>query len=409
MKILFNIAVFVSMFMLFACSEDSTTTTTQNDPDYDKIKYIVDSIRANVETQAGRTIPTLSILINTSNKSIFATSTAQGQTSMTQNTFFRFASNSKNFTSTAILNMMEDGWLNLSDKITDNIPGSSEPYVPNMPAWNIPNKSQITIRQLLQHSAGVYDVDNDTVPNCNGMSYTDYKKATDPTFQFTADGLVEQVTINNLVYFAPGTGYHYSNTGFTILSEIIARVYSHRSGTQKNFKDYMYDNITGPTAPVPLNVGWPFLASDVSMTSPFITAVQVFPNGNVTVMGDANMSAHVAEGNGFSTPSELNKYVRSVMKGQNVLTSATVQTMQTDVSSANPHYGLGCINVVNMGFGHNGAINGNLSFMLYDPLTDVSIIMLMTYIDYSQIALLFNGLLDLGYESREALGFPGRP
>ena len=36
-----------------------------------------------------------------------------------------------------------------------------------MPAtsdWDFPNKNIITIEQLLQHSAGVFDVDNDPVP-----------------------------------------------------------------------------------------------------------------------------------------------------------------------------------------------------------------------------------------------------
>ena len=64
------------------------------------------------------------------------------------------------------------------------------------------------------------------------MEYT-FKQ--DPSHQFTAEELVEQVTINNLSYFAPGTGYHYSNTGYTILSEIIARVYSAQTGEDKTY------------------------------------------------------------------------------------------------------------------------------------------------------------------------------
>ena len=78
------------------------------------------------------------------------------------------------------------------------------PYVPDTAAWEIPYKDGITIELLLQHSAGVYDIDNDVVPNCGGVSYVEYTFKQGPSHQFTAEELVEQVTINNLSYFAPG-------------------------------------------------------------------------------------------------------------------------------------------------------------------------------------------------------------
>jgi len=130
--------------------------------------------------------------------------------------------------------MFEDGWLDIYDTIIDTIPGFDIPYVPDTANWEIPYKDEITIEQLLQHSAGVYDVDNDEVPNCGGASFVEYTFILDPTHQFTIDELVEQVTINNLSYFAPGTDYHYSNTGYSILAEIIARVYSAQIKTDKH-------------------------------------------------------------------------------------------------------------------------------------------------------------------------------
>ncbi len=144
---------------------------------------------------------------------------------MAPHTYFRFASTTKNFTATAILKMHQDGWLNYTDRIVNPIPGSAVPYVPSTPAWNIPYKDRITIRQLLQHNAGVYDVDNAPVPGCEGLSYVGYKLAQDPDHQFSSPELVEQVAIHNLSFFTPGSvNYHYSDTGYTILSEINARV-----------------------------------------------------------------------------------------------------------------------------------------------------------------------------------------
>jgi D-alanyl-D-alanine carboxypeptidase len=405
---IFSITVIIfSILLLSSCSD--TVVTPQNNENNEKIKRALDSIRLDLELQIGRTVPSLNILINTPNHYIFASSSAQGVAPVTAETYFRFASNTKNFTSTAILKMYQAGWLDLYAGIVDLIPGGSIQYVPTTPEWNIPFKDDVTIEQLLQHSAGIYDVDNDPVPGFGGMSYVDYMKSIDPDFQFTSTGLVEQVTKNNLFYFLPGTGYHYSNTGYTILSEIIARVYSFRSGSQKKYSDYLYDHITGSSAPVPLNVAFPDLASQQQLPSPYVSGTQVENSGNVTVYADANMSAHVAEGNGYGTFVELNKYIRSLMKGTNVLTQQYIELMKHDVSTANPNYALGCFHVPNLGYGHNGAINGNLSFMLYDPDVDVSVIILMPLIDYQNLGLCSSALVSAGYESRTALGFPGRP
>ena len=131
--------------------------------------------------------------------------------------------------------MIQDGWLNLDDNITSFIPNTTEPYVLNSAEWAIPHKNQITIKQLLQHNAGVYDVSNDAVPGFGRLPYVEYLLENFPNHQFTATELVNQITIHNLSYGTPNQMYHYSNTGYTILGEIIARVYSARAGQPTAF------------------------------------------------------------------------------------------------------------------------------------------------------------------------------
>jgi CubicO group peptidase (beta-lactamase class C family) len=69
---------------------------------------------------------------------------------------FRIASITKTFTAAAIMLLQQEGKL----LITDFIPA----YLPATPAYAIPNKDQITIKQLLQHRAGVFDVTNQDIP-----------------------------------------------------------------------------------------------------------------------------------------------------------------------------------------------------------------------------------------------------
>jgi D-alanyl-D-alanine carboxypeptidase len=309
--------------------------------------------------------------------------------------------------------MWEEGWLNYKAKITDPIPGSEIPYVPTTADWDFPNKSEVTIVQLLQHAAGVFDVDNSPVPGYNGLSYTEAIHKSDPTHQFTTGEMVKVLTEKNLSYFEPGKGYHYSNTGYSILAEIIKRVYSLRAGTYKTYADYMKDYITGGTTPMPLpKIHFPILATDISMPDPHLTS-RVLDEEGVEKYDDFNMSAQVGEGNGFGTMEALHKYIRTLMKGQNVLKPATIQLMQNNVSAANSDYGLGCDYVQNLGYGHNGARLGFLNSMHYDPDHDVSVLVMIPLYDFrngkSSFNTCYNALKDAAYAAREVLGYPGNP
>ena len=396
----------VAGFFLSACEKDDNkpAVTVQ-----EKMDAAVDSVRLALEADIGKTVPTLNVFIQTSEGTWFSSSAGQGYQPITSDTYFRFASNTKTFTSTAILNMQEDGWLNIEDKITDTIPGSNLPYVPASAAWNIPYKSEITIKMLLQHSAGVYDVDNDTVPGCNGDSYTSYMMDLDQNHQFTAEEMVSQAAVHQLSYFAPGTNHHYSNTGFVMLSEIAGRVYSFHSGSQKHLTDYLHDKITGPTATVPIDAHFPYLATDTEMPEPYSCGHFLMEPDNTLAFCDYNMSGQIGEGNGYATMRNLNTFIRTLIKGENVLTAGTVQQMTTSWSPGNNAYALGCLYTPNLGYGHNGARIGNLSIMVYDPETDVSMIVYLSAWEIPDVMVTIIAIYNTAYATRAALGYPGKP
>ncbi|WP_461070797.1 serine hydrolase domain-containing protein [Spirosoma horti] len=383
-----------------------------------RVQKAVDSVRVALQDSLGNSVPSLNLYIQTPTEKIFVSSVPAGYVPITEDANFRFASNTKTFTSTAILKMYQDGWLNVKAKITDTVPGTSTPYVPNTPDWDFPYKNEITIEQLLQHSAGVYDVDNDPVPGFNGLSYTAFVQNADPNHQFTTEEMVLQLTKHQLSYFAPTTDYHYSNTGYSILGYIIARVYSSKSGSVKTYQDYLQDHVVGPGTKVPLAIRFPVLATDTKMPVPFLGGNERTPGGQTIIFGDYNMSAQVAEGNGYSTPGSLNAFVRSLMKGENVLTPETVKLMQTDINpKSGNQYALGCFFTKNLGYGHNGERCGTLSLAMYDPATDVSVVAFINLVDNSHVTngpsssfyKCFNAIYGAAYGGRAALGYPGRP
>ena len=77
---------------------------------------------------------------------------------MTTNSVFRIASQTKALTSVVILSLMEEGWINLGDPVSRFIPEfASTTVMERSDAGNrvVPARRQITIRDLLTHTAGI--------------------------------------------------------------------------------------------------------------------------------------------------------------------------------------------------------------------------------------------------------------
>lgn len=112
------------------------------------------------------------------------------------NTIFDIGSNTKQFTSTAILKLAETEALQLSDSL--------DKYFEDLPS----DKRNITIHQLMTHSAGLPDAigrDFDLIPT---------------------DEFFKKLFSRNLLS-SPGERYAYSNTGYSVLARIIELVSGH--------------------------------------------------------------------------------------------------------------------------------------------------------------------------------------
>jgi len=290
---------------------------------------------------------------------------------------FRAASNTKTFTSVAILLLHQQGKLNINDHITDTIPGSVIPYVPDNSDYAVPFKGQITILQLLQHKAGVYDIANEIVPDTvsaavpyKGCYYVEWAMGQDPTHTFTFDELVGVIAQCSLYYFMPATGYHYSNTGYSILGKIIERV----SGM--GYADFIQTNIMQPMNLSQSSMPWQ--GTDVSIPAPFAPGYIYF--SGVIDTTESNMSANVSEGNLITTPHDLAHFIRNLLRGEGVLSLNTInELMLAPVIPPDTVTSYTCGISLNegIGYGHTGAHAGYLSLMASDPETDFSVVAFM--------------------------------
>ena len=146
--------------------------------------------------------PGASVLVFKDDKIVFkkgyGVSNVSTQEKITQNTNFRLASVTKQFTAMSILLLVQKGRIKLEDPLTK--------YFPSFPAYG----KDIKIKHLLTHTSGLMDYE-DLMPATQVMQLLDTNCL---QLMYKANGL----------YFAPGAQYKYSNTGYAILALIVEKI-----------------------------------------------------------------------------------------------------------------------------------------------------------------------------------------
>ncbi|MFA5769371.1 MAG: serine hydrolase domain-containing protein [Bacteroidales bacterium] len=318
---------------------------------------------------------------------------------VTGQTHFRAASCTKTFTVTAILLLHQEGMLHIWDHLTDTIPGTNQTYLPDIPGCAIPNKSQITILDLLRHRAGIFDVANDNIPDTvsvdvpyKGMNYINYVLESDSLYTIHFDELIGVVAATGLSYFTPGNGYHYSNTGYSILGKIIERV------TGLSYKEFLENRVLQPMGMY--NSSMPDMGTDQVMPDPAVNGYILIDNQSDEITA-FNMSPFVAEGNIVTTPDDLSRFLRKLLSGKGVLNYYTVNSLMMNCLSVGTlsaaGYGCGLEYTHNLGYGHSGATEGYLTFTAYDPAMDFTVLV------YTNCWNMNDGMNSLAYQITDLL------
>ncbi|MEO0581734.1 MAG: serine hydrolase domain-containing protein, partial [Bacteroidota bacterium] len=136
---------------------------------------------------------------------------------LTTKSLFHMASVSKPFVATGIVQLMEQGKLQLNDKLTDHLPYFK---------MADPRYTDITLNHMLNHTSGIPDVEDYEWDN--------------PQYDEGAAERYARSFETVMLDFAPGSAYNYSNAAFDILCDVIAKV----SGMA--FENYMKVHIFEP-------------------------------------------------------------------------------------------------------------------------------------------------------------------
>ena len=262
-------------------------------------------------------VPGVSIAVTHDEKLVYVKAygqaDAQSHQPVTTQSLFRLASVSKPITAVAIMELVEQGSLSLSDTVfgPNGVLGTTygtQPYGPHI--------TEITVSELLHHTAGGWP------NNSNDPMFTN------PTL--TADQLISRTLDTRPLDNVPGTAYAYSNFGFCILGRVIERV------TGQSYEAAVRSLVLGPLGITDMTI------ADNTLADRLPNEVVYYGQGgeNPYVFNIHRMDAH---GGWVATARDLAMllvHVDGFSLKPDILTAQSITTMTT-ASTAGANYACG--------------------------------------------------------------------
>lgn len=312
-------------------------------------------LQAFLESKVAQGVPGAAILIKASN-GVWAGAAGLADiergVAMQPCHITRIASITKLFVATVVLMLVEDGLLTLDD--------AAAPLLPEEVRKNVANADQATIRQLLNHTSGVFNYYEDLEFQLNHV-------LNDPESVQSLEEILQQIH-GRPAYFAPGTGWRYSNSNYVLLGLII------RAKTGKTWQQVLQERILDPLS----------LSRTYALESglpPGITRgyVDLFGEGRYFDATEYTVGNYEPGGGMIANLYDMATFAETLYRSNLIsLSSITAMTQWTAVPDADQeeqrfrftHYGLGTYRLETShgyGVGHSGGNFGYRSELFYFP------------------------------------------
>jgi len=269
----------------------------------------------------------------------------------TTNDAYLMGSIVKTITSAYILKLHEKNLLNIDDPISK--------YLDTIEFIN-PNA---TIRQLLQHTSGFYDVLSN--PECSQAMLSNQ------SFIWDYYDLVS--TFIKAPLFQPGARWSYSNTNYFLLGLIIKKVT--RNDYFIEFRNNIFTPLVLKSIAIPAHET---MNNPVAHAWMDITGDMVTEDAHDFYFNYLSLNSVAGSAGGYySTPSDISKWMRAYLRGDFVSKTLVEEAKKTIPASGSQGgaYGLGLMKNTFSGqqaFGHGGDLVYSASSW-YFPALDISI------------------------------------
>lgn len=282
----------------------------------------------------------------------------------TATTIYEIGSITKQFTSSAIMKLVEQSRVKLDDDLSK--------YVPQFPLQG----KKVSIRQLLNHTSGIH-------------SYTSNPGwAKTWNDDLSPDAIVRFVAADTFD-FAPGTAYRYNNTGYVLLGMVIEKA----SG--QKYAKYLEEQFFKP-----LGLRQTSYCPSKTTDPTFALGYSKAPNGTARAQY-LSLTHPFSAGALCSTIGDFVKWQRA-LDGGKVVSAASytlMSTADTLSSGRKINYGFGLVPGVFNGHktvSHTGGIPGFATAETYVPDDSLSIVVFTNFDGESPQALVQN-LLRVAY------------
>ncbi|MDQ0760847.1 serine hydrolase domain-containing protein [Streptomyces canus] len=262
---------------------------------------------------------------------------------------YRVGSITKTFVSTVLLQLEAEGRLSLDDTV--------EKWLPGVVHGNGHDGSRITVRQILNHTSGIFTY---TADETFGRTYflkdgfLEHRYDTKTPEQLVAIAMAHQPD------FAPGTSWNYSNTNYVVAGMVIQKV------TGRSYGEEIRHRIIDPLHLIATSVPGTRVTVPQPSSRAYSKLAQTAtgPTYDVTRL---NPSLASSSGEMISDSADLDRFYAALLKGR-LLPPKQLKEMKTTVpveGIPNAGYGLGLIDrELSCGvhvWGHDGGIHGSNS------------------------------------------------
>ena len=381
-KVIFVGAALMVCFAVTACSgsesttsEETTTTQATSDEattaEDANLPAYASTLQPQIEEQmTNLRIPGALVYVDVPGEGTwsqaFGTGNLEGNTPITPNDHFRIGSNTKTFTGTVILQLMDEGKLRLDDPVSE--------YQPE-----VPNGENITIRQLLNMTSGLFNYAEDE--DFNQTLDTEPQKAWEPR------ELIE-IGFSHPPDFSPGEGFHYSNTNTVLLGMIIEQLtgqpleqaFLERLFVPLGMSDTLLPERNSAAIPEPHPRGYMYQTNVESLNTSELQGEEAEQAdeaaGEPNDVTDDNPSWGWAAGGAISTLNDLIIWAKADATGALLSPEAQKErlTWVSPPPSPGAQYGLAIAEFPGSFIGHDGQLPGFNSFVRYNPETDATIV-----------------------------------
>ena len=239
---------------------------------------------------------------------------------------FYLASVAKTMTAALVLKLAEAGRVGLDDPVADYLPDSLLAGL--FTVGGRPRHGEVTLRQLLGHTAGVADAFNDDAFIALLVAR--------PDSVWTPRAVLAYTREHQAAHFAPGEGWRYSDNGYNLLGLVVEAVTG--SPLTAVYRDSLLD-------PLGMRHTFRHFAGEDRQAIPGRPPSHWF-RGDLDCTPLVSLTSDWAGGGLYSTAEDLRRFLRALFGGRLFARQETLDAMRTTRAAWDGSgYGLGIIRV----------------------------------------------------------------